>query len=172
MMDNAGMKIIYFHGWNSSGNSDKVNALKRHCEVFAPKIAFESFQETHDSLFAHSKSIVDFYGSDEVVLIGSSLGGYWAEHIGPKLGVNTLLVNPSTRPKETLKLDYPDLAPKGFGYRTILLTQDDEVLDHTIARDLYQGIGRVVVYEKGGHRFADVDELYKQAEIAYCTICG
>lgn len=97
------MNIFYIHGFNSGGNSSTTKLLK---EAFPDaNIISESFdiydpQKTYDVL----SNIFDFGGFDknETVIVGTSLGGFWAEFICRNYGYNTVVVNPARAPFKTL----------------------------------------------------------------------
>lgn len=82
-----------------------------------------------------------------------------------------MLINPCTKPAETLpKLGapltpkelraYPRLKPVPGTPRTVLLASDDEVLNWKDAAELYAKVGLVKTTPTGGHRFENVELVY------------
>ena len=82
-------KIVYLHGLESETNCPKVNYLRKlgH-NVFNPPMDYNSkncFEITLDS--------VKMFEPD--LIIGSSMGGYFAYEIGKHLDVSVVLLNPA-----------------------------------------------------------------------------
>jgi predicted esterase YcpF (UPF0227 family) len=91
--------IIYLHGFRSSPASTKAKCLKNHlsekglsdqfwCEELPidPALAIERVEQTIATNPAKS------------VLIGSSLGGYYATYLAEQHGLKALLINPAVQP--------------------------------------------------------------------------
>ncbi len=81
--------ILYIHGFASSGHSAKAGVLKAHFgAVYAPSLshipalAVETLEEFLAAL------------GRPPLLVGSSLGGYYALHLSAKHGLPAVLVNP------------------------------------------------------------------------------
>jgi len=80
------MKIAYLHGLESSNTGRKVEWLNENFDTYAPKIDYRD-DNTFDKLLKGCK------GAD--LIVGSSMGGYFAYLIGSKLGIKTILFNPA-----------------------------------------------------------------------------
>jgi predicted esterase YcpF (UPF0227 family) len=93
--------ILYIHGFGSTGNSFKSEMLKKHFPdetVLCPNLKHEPVRDMMELY-----SIVDEYKKKEnVLLVGTSLGGYYAYLLSRMLEVPCALVNPSMKPNETL----------------------------------------------------------------------
>ncbi len=98
--------LIYLHGFRSSSQSQKARALtaalaRRNCdwELITPDLS-------HDPAvaFTQIEAIVARQPdpAQNVTLIGSSLGGFYAHVIGAKNACRTVLLNPSLTPFITL----------------------------------------------------------------------
>ena len=168
--------ILYIHGFASCGDSNKTKLLKKHFgEVLSPDIPVnphEAIVFLKELISAHPVSL----------LIGSSLGGFYASYLAEKFHIKTVLINPSTKPYQTLapyvgmneffcsgerfewKEDYlHDLQ----AYETakdsidvdilVLLQKEDEVLDYKKAASLYENY-KIIIQEGGNHRFENLDE--------------
>lgn len=170
-MENNVMKeiILFFHGFNSSNETNKFTCIKRNKEC-----------TTVD--YTNLKSVFEFYDSrvrtllseyDKVVLCGHSLGGYFANHFANKYNLKALLINPCVRPAYYIK-DYIDVSGFDLSFNTgstndivILAEEDDEVLD--LKNDLLFLIGLPnysVQYFKGGnHRTCREDAINLELDI-------
>jgi len=94
--------ILYIHGFGSSGKGSKALKLREyyHNQSFLaptlthiPYLAIETLQE-----------IIEYalYKGEEVSLMGSSLGGYMAIYLSHRYNLKAVLINPSTKPTQTL----------------------------------------------------------------------
>lgn len=106
------MKIFYVHGFNSGKSSSTAKALLTilndeysfHCLEYDSS---KSFDYNLAELKVQLYNILD--GDEEFILIGSSLGGFYVEHLGFELKDETLnhlgnvLINPCNNPKKQLK---------------------------------------------------------------------
>ena len=106
------MNLIYIHGLDSDVNSTKGMLLEKYCQRYHPDISVlrpdlnQSPQDVFDKLI----SLVEEWGSDsKVVLVGSSLGGYFSTLVSNHTGCAALLLNPSTQPHVTLQRFAHDL---------------------------------------------------------------
>ena len=91
-------KILYLHGFASCGEGNKSTLLKAYFgadSVIAPDLPPSPIDAIH--------SIEEILGSSKIdILIGSSLGGYYATVLAEKYGMKAVLLNPSTQPWKTL----------------------------------------------------------------------
>jgi len=187
--------IIYLHGLNSSGKSQKAKALCKmfsDIEVLAPDIP-------HDPAKAipFLEAFIEPHHDGDLMLIGSSLGGYYAQYLARKFPCNVVLINPALNPVPLLlgqvgeqtnyytgekymlteeivralaQYDVTHLARDSIP-TLVLLDEGDELIDYHYAKERYQGVGQVVVFPGGSHRF---DHLQKSEELirrSYYTIC-
>ena len=170
--------ILYLHGFGSCGNSTKTALLKRYFgdkQVYAPDLPISPIQA-----IAFVEKIINEKEID--LLVGSSLGGFYASYFCEKYKIKTVLINPSTEPFETLKpyvgmntywcsgepfewerkyLDelksYRVEAVKEPSSYLLLLQKGDEVLDYSKALEKYEGAA-LSLEEGGSHRFENLDE--------------
>jgi predicted esterase YcpF (UPF0227 family) len=90
------MKVAFFHGLDSDPISEKNYALRIFDEVYDPKMDYRNDSDLFNKVLSHLKqNPVD-------LLIGSSMGGYFAYCLSTHLGTRTLLFNPAvhSRPIE------------------------------------------------------------------------
>lgn len=87
-MENIG-PLLYIHGFASSGHSHKAELLQHHFEeVYAPslshvpQLALETLEQFADAM------------NEPPLLIGSSLGGFYALYLSQRLNLPAILINP------------------------------------------------------------------------------
>jgi len=168
--------ILYIHGFASCGNSNKTQLLRENFDgVLCPDVPVDP----DEAISFLQKLIID---NEVSLIIGSSLGGFYAAYLAEKFQIKTVLLNPSTQPFLTLApyvgtneffcsgepFEWTkDHITKLFSYAIskdsikapvlVLLQKDDEVLDYTKAAKFYENY-EVVVQEGGNHRFENLDE--------------
>ena len=169
------MKLLYIHGFASCGIGVKSTLVNDCLEatLFRPDLPFDP----HVSVSALS-ALIEQEGID--ALMGSSMGGYYATYLAEKYRLKAILINPSTKPYETLRtylgtnrrfcdeapfewrreyldaLKAYDTEPKNGEY-LVLLQSEDEVLDYALALKRYEHF-KVVVEYGGNHRFENLNE--------------
>ena len=177
--------ILYIHGFGSSGKGNKANILKevfKDNNFFTPSLSF-----IPDLAVDTLEQIIEFAISknEPVYLMGSSLGGYYSIYLAHKYNLKAILINPSTKPYETLKLalgkafsyhdnskfewnethieklysyEIKEITPKHF----LLLTQTgDELLDYKVAVDKLQGC-KANIIEGGDHGFIEIENYIQE----------
>lgn len=171
--------IIYIHGFNSSPASAKAQQFIAACQHRAD-LSLEVPELPHDPREAVEllESRVNEAGDRMHLLVGSSLGGYYATHLAEKAGCKAALVNPAVSPVKTLGdgfigiqknlytgeeyeftrdyarfLDTLDVeVPMTPEKYLVLLQSGDAVLDYRLAVERYAGATQVV-QQGGSHRF-------------------
>jgi len=174
--------ILFLHGFGSCGKGNKSTELKKYFgkdNVLAPNLPY-SPQE--------SITYIDFLLNTQMIdmIIGSSLGGFYATYFAEKYAMKAILLNPSTEPWETLSAyvgwqnRYCDEEAFEFkevyvsqleslrpgikdGKYLVLLQSEDEVLDYTKAQSLYNN-HKVIVEHGGNHRFENIDAYMSMIE--------
>ncbi|MDP3124389.1 MAG: YqiA/YcfP family alpha/beta fold hydrolase [Thiobacillus sp.] len=179
--------IVYLHGLNSSPASSKARQLGEFmaesgrladyaCPALpnSPRAAIATIETT----LAHANPAT-------VILVGSSLGGFYATHLAEKLGCKAILVNPAVHAHTLLRsalgpqtnwhsgeqwtlteAHLDELAALDFARisrpeRYLLLAQvGDEVLDYRDAVAYYAGAAQII--EDGGdHGFAGFERHFQ-----------
>lgn len=165
--------IVYLHGFASAGEgSAKAGVLK---EVFADQslLAPDLPDKPADAI----PFLDDFLAalSGPVMLVGSSLGGYYATCYGGRFGWPVVLINPlvditamhtalgerqNHYSGARFTVDQADLdaltalnVVPGSSSTLLLLDAADEVLDAGKAVHAYMDRAKVVIYPGGSHRF-------------------
>jgi predicted esterase YcpF (UPF0227 family) len=97
--------ILYLHGFRSSPRSFKarvvharMQALGRANELICPQLPASPKQAIELCL-----KLVDRYEADQLAIIGSSLGGFYATWLAEKLGCRAVLLNPAVNPLKDLE---------------------------------------------------------------------
>jgi predicted esterase YcpF (UPF0227 family) len=182
----AAATVLYLHGFLSSPQSKKAQQTLRYCvrrgmgeNVLIPQMRFGPAQT-----MAELRALVESQDRRRLVLIGSSLGGFYATYLAEEYGFPAVLINPAVRPfelwqehlgrhrnyytdeihtvtkkhiEELKELDRSQLQyPRNY---MVLLQSGDEVLDYTQAREKFES-SRCIVRENGSHSYEDfADEL-------------
>ena len=180
--------LVYLHGLNSSGRSQKAGALRR---ALAPRPVLAPDYPAHRPEEAVARLLAWFArlptpppGDPGLILVGGSLGGFYGQYLARRLPVDHLyLINPALTPWDLFQTylgqvmttgqgeSYtvtPDLAEatRPFGIpdpcdglpTTLFLDAGDEVIDPGIARCLYGDCGDVRLYPGGDHAFQHLDD--------------
>lgn len=173
--------ILYLHGFASCGNSTKTQLLKKYFgeeNVLAPDLP----PSPHEAVSLARRVIIE---NDIDLIIGSSLGGFYATYLCETTGIKAVLINPSTQPYITLasyvgenhywcsgeafefsREDLNALFEYAVGTLNdaskylLLLQAGDELLDYTKAQEKYAG-AKIIVEEGGNHRFENLDQYLK-----------
>ncbi len=179
--------IIYIHGFNSSPASEKAQQFSTFCRE-SGKFDIAVPELSHDPLTAIAQLEALFQETDEKpkLLVGSSLGGYYATWLAEKYQCKAALVNPAISPVKTLgeeflgpqknlytgseyeftrdhalDLDSLDINPLQYPENYLLLVQTgDEVLDYRLAIERYKDSTQIV-REGGNHRFEQFESMFE-----------
>ena len=179
--------IVYLHGFNSGATSGKATWLRQNLPditVLSPAYPAHKADEAAAFLRDYFTRMRREHARDKrLLLIGSSLGGFWARYLAPELGAGMALINPAMHP-ETDLMDvigpnkneatgeeyvltaeqvralarYQVLRCDPKVPTLVLLDEGDDVLDYRAAQVFYRNCGRVIVYPGGSHRFDHMAE--------------
>jgi predicted esterase YcpF (UPF0227 family) len=187
--------ILYLHGFRSSPQSfkarvlaERMQQLGRGAEYFCPQLPASPRQA-----IALAKTMVQRYAPDQVALIGSSLGGYYATWLAEQIGCRAALLNPAVQPARDLeryvgvmtayhsdepfefKREYIDELKELAVARItkperyfLLAATGDEVLDWREMTAHYKGAQQHVI-QGSDHAISDF-ESYMDGVLAFCGI--
>jgi predicted esterase YcpF (UPF0227 family) len=174
---------VYLHGFLSSPNSKKAQELlqyftKRNMQqqLLIPTLDFEPEQAIKQALEA-IRHLQQQQGIEQVFVMGSSLGGFYATYLSQTENIKAVLINPAVRPFELFEqylgpnkhfydghtyllemkhieqLQALEVASLGQSKDLLLLLQTgDETLDYRLATEKYLNCSSWV--EAGGtHSF-------------------
>ena len=187
--------IIYIHGFNSSAESYKAQALlSRFKEIGREnEIIIPSLSSIPSYAMAELKAIVEQNISNDICFVGSSLGGYYATWLADRYDKPAVLINPAVKPYELLneylgkninhytgeeydlttehieELEELDIEYITKPHRYLVMLQTgDEILDYSQAFVKFAG-SRMIVEEGGDHSFTDF-ENHIDSILEYCRI--
>lgn len=169
--------ILYIHGLNSAPTSTKASQLLRlaeHCGI-ARHLRVPALHHHPRQAIAQLQAAIAELGRP--LLVGSSLGGYYATHLAEQHGLNALLINPAVRPHrlfdgreieqtnhysgETWLLTHDHVqalaelevpAPQDAQSYRVWLQTADETLDYRQAEAFYAGC-TLDIQEGGDHSY-------------------
>ncbi|MDE2420897.1 MAG: hypothetical protein KGO49_06930 [Gammaproteobacteria bacterium] len=176
--ENDRRPVIYIHGFGSDKESSKFIALKERLDqkYFVVDIveADYALATRRDIEYKFSQVIAKFLGYPTPIIVGHSLGGYWARVLSVNQFFPALLVNPSMMPWDTLKDKIPvreyklpptskiDLA-SGKSTEYVYIELGDEIVDQQSQIDAGLFGNSVLTTVLGGHhRIEFIDNVINQ----------
>jgi len=184
--------LIYIHGFNSSPASFKAQLLKSRVEALGGKFTAPALARSPAQAAAQLDALAA--RNPGAVLVGSSLGGYYATWLAEKHDLAAVLLNPAVRPYDLLAghvgrqrnfhtgeeyeftrehvaelraLEVPAVTPSRY---LLIAATGDETLDYRSAVERYRGCRQVVI-QGGDHGFSDF-ERYTDAVLEFCGTGG
>ena len=150
------MNVWYLHGLESSVGGPKVDFLHSVADrVFAPKMVY-----TNPNMF---KSLLEAAKVDKPdLIIGSSMGGYFADALGSHLDTEVLLFNPALLSRT--------IEPEGVTYgetnwvRHMVVGTEDKVINPKLTKVLKDLFDTWIEIEGMEHRtpLNVFKDIYKQ----------
>lgn len=137
------MRIWYFHGLESSQGGPKVDFLETVAdEVYAPAMVYKD-PGLFEQLFEKATS------APPDLIIGSSMGGYFADVLGSRIGCTVLLFNPALHSRSIeINLSYGDTSY----IRHFVVGAEDDVIDPKRTRETAGKYDSFTVIPNMGHR--------------------
>jgi len=123
------LRCLYLHGFKSGPASTKAQQTQAFFDVHGAGQQIEIPQLPHEPSLAcqlaeqHYRAMVNEVGEANCLLIGSSLGGYYATYLQEKLGGRAALINPAVKPYELLT-DYLGENTNYYSDETFVVTED------------------------------------------------
>ncbi len=177
--------IVYLHGFCSSPASWKSRLLAEEMarRGLAEHFVCPQLSPVPDEAVASVSRLIDD-AAGPVTLVGSSLGGHYANFLAEKHNLNAVLINPAAVDRLDLakfvgehanfhtgeKFSFTEshaaqllaqVRRATLGRYWLLLETGDEVLDYRQAQDFYAGC-RQTVLEGGDHGFANFARFMPQ----------
>lgn len=176
-MSSYSPSILYIHGLNSSPVSQKASQLSAALEKLgmAERLRVPALHHHPRQAIAQLEAHIAELG--QPVLVGSSLGGYYATHLAERHGLKALLINPAVTPHrrfdgylgpqtnlysgEVWELTQDHVAalgelevapPQDAERYQVWLQTGDETLDYRDALDFYRGCA-LRIQAGGDHGF-------------------
>ncbi len=171
--------IIYIHGFNSWGNTEKPQKLREmfpDITIVSPSYDSADF-DTIETLMSGIKL------DNKVLFMGSSLGGFIAMYLAQKHNAPCLLLNPATNAPNTIQKylghnqnfvtnkEYEltqenidklkryivsDITPLSI---TAFVNMDDDTIDPQETLTFFKDKKTVITFPDGGHRFSDIEKI-------------
>jgi 5'-nucleotidase len=190
--------IIFLAGFGGGSHSNSYNELKeqvKNCAFSLKEYDNEIPPKAFHSLEIDIKIICEKF--KHVILVGNSLGGYYANYFSEKFNLPCVLINPSLQPQLTLgrrgvdnkylKL-FKESTFKNKNKYVFLGAQDDEV-NPAIAVEKFTNV-KAITWLQEGHKIKDfrsiaqlvntlildfkfssvIDDANSNCQIDYCTI--
>jgi len=180
--------VLYIHGFGGSGKGQKATLFKKHYEKKGIKYFSPSLSYVPDLAISTLEDFIKII-DEEIFLIGSSLGGFYAIYLATKFDLKAALINPSTKPLSTLPKGIEDgfgtnfydlsrfeitkaslnylkkytIEPKKQKNFLLLLQKDDEVIDYKIAKEQFRDAKKIITLG-GGHSFFGIEEYFEQID--------
>ena len=182
------MQIIYLHGFQSSPMSKKGQQLEQYCtNVEHADVHLPDLNKPPEHVLRDISKLIESLPLDQVRLVGSSLGGFYATYLVAKYGCPAVLINPAMQPWQlfedlfgieqiplkvtdlwTLDADQlqqlqsiADTKLKHADKILVLLQRGDEVLDYRQAQRYYnaaQPSALILTDADGNHAMDDFEE--------------
>lgn len=194
------MIYVYLHGFNSGydPNNIKVQELSALGDVIGITYnSFASYQEIFDQI--SNKIYTQIHDRDDMVFIGTSLGGFWAAEMGRHFGVPSVIINPCHDPyvmlrkyigiifsnyvtgvTDCLTNEVVETYPMSGITRTdrpftflplVLLDMGDEVIDSSKTFNVFERFP-IVTWQNGSHRFDHMAQAIPaiQQYVNHCSL--
>lgn len=150
------MKIAYLHGLLSNNIGEKNEWLRTISkEVYDPLIKYMDEEKPFERVYNEVKKF------QPDVIIGSSMGGYFAYEIGRRLDIPTLLFNPalhsrSVQPDMTGEYEEVKFKPRTH----LILGEKDDLID---PQKTIEMIEDYITYEVLDHAHRTSFKLFKDS---------
>jgi uncharacterized protein len=186
--------ILYLHGFRSSPQSFKARVMRARLAELGRLDEWQCpvLPVSPAEAIALAESVAAKADDDDVTLIGSSLGGYYATWLAEKHGWRAVLLNPAVVPQRDLS-HYLGEQPLWHGGGSIVVeprhldelralavdtvtrperyyliaATGDEVLDYRTMLEHYSNV-RTTLIQGGDHAISDFPK-YLDAVLAFCA---
>ena len=138
------MHSLYLHGLNSSNKGERADWLQQFGSIANPLMDYNNYPKD----FQQIEKLILAQRPD--VIVASSLGGYFAFHLGNYYRIPTILLNPALLMTNIVKPDNRLLASDTF--HTISIGKNDDIIPPWTTRAVLQQLHanhRIFEYEIG-----------------------
>lgn len=174
--------VIYIHGFGGSGEGSKAKAFREYYKSKGEGFIAPSLSYVPELAIKTLEELIESYNRD-VILIGSSLGGFYTIYLSQKYSLKAVLLNPSIYPYKTLKNFLGD-APNFYDNSSfrwgehhidmlenyiqddideskfmLLVQKGDELLNFQEAVDKFSD-ATVIVEDGGSHGFEGIENYF------------
>lgn len=163
--------FFYFHGFSSSGHSRTAELLREAyptstvvCPSYNTKNAYDAISSLTIEVVNNAKN------NNFIVLVGTSLGGFFANYFSNRLKIPAVLINPCLDPVNLLQKHNPehDVDCNSFSKyylndrldvpKTVVLGREDDVIPYNTFLDRLSNY-HVFIKENMGHRVSNISEI-------------
>ncbi len=166
------MRVIYFPGFGGGINSTGSRTiLKKYPDALIVQY------NNHDAVVAAAEieSQIHSLLPEQPLIVGQSLGGFWAEYFAIKYALDLVLINPSIEPYVSM-VKYNEITgstlesyklfetqEKAKDNVSIILSKQDDIVDASPVREKYAGIAKFTEVE-GTHIFREYGVMFGEME--------
>lgn len=150
-------KILFLHGLDSSRESTKFHAIDAK-NKFCIDVDYRNLNYQTVETFYHD--IIEKIKPE--ILVGHSLGGYWALKMSKYFQLPTVVANPSLAPN--FRDDYPQISDEDLNHdipQFAYIELGDEILDMHSTADQLESYMQVETVDGGHHRLAEPENINK-----------
>ncbi len=152
-------KVLIFHGFDSSCENPRYQNLPFETvgvNVDHRKLSWQEVYNIYNDLITEASK-----GAGKIILLGHSLGGWWARYFARKNGLRAVLLNPVVEfhttktaipEREEYEKHKADLKNWHGGRITYYIELPDEVIDYSSVLDDLRKDGQVITRDGGHHR--------------------
>lgn len=167
--------VVYIHGYGSSPASDTAQQLKHAFpteKFLCPQIDHSADPDKIKAQLDKLAKTLDKH--DDVIIVGSSAGGFWADYLGSVYRFKTVLVNPSLRPATNYrKYNLPDayydkyeklqtwLQTHSHHHMVAFVGDKDEVVPLNHVQTKYK---KPIMLKGEGHRLSNMTPVIKMVQ--------
>ena len=178
--------ILYIHGFGSSAEGTKSKQFREYFKTLGESFIAPLLSYIPALAIGTLEDIIEA-SSEDVKIIGSSLGGFYSMYLAQKYNLKAVLINPSIYPEITLKraighgMSYYDNSTYEWNllhveslkkYKTdklnqknimLLLQKGDDLLDYKEAKQFLPD-SMMFIEEGGSHNFEGIERYYEKIE--------
>jgi len=158
-MKNQETRVIFLHGLESPAVSDKSKWLEKNYSGYCPAMDYRdpnAFQEIYNETLKRNP----------VLIIGSSIGGYFAYALGTLLGIRTLLLNPAVHSRT---INTPGVYTGNVPSKhTVVLGRKDDVIDPKVTKEWFSKncVGDFEIFMENNDHRSPLSVMQKYIETA------
>jgi hypothetical protein len=150
------MTSLYLHGLNSVNVGSRADWLQQFGKVINPLMQYRNYPENFQFL---DKLIIQHHPD---IIVASSMGGYFAFHLGNYYRIPTILLNPALLMTNIVKPDNRLLASDTL--HTISIGKDDDVIPPWTTRAVLQQL-------QANHQIFEYNIGHKTSFDVFVDVC-
>ena len=174
---------IYFHGLGGTSDSSKGKSLKDYLSQYGIDVIIPDLSPDPSIVKSEIDSLIRslFDGdnrAEKLVLVGISLGGFYARYFGERFDAPYVIVNPVIHPTKILrqfigckvlhaddmleidedfvsKFDALETTEMSGSLANVMLSLDDQTIPYQESNIFFKHAKNLVLHPNGGHDFTD-----------------